>query len=39
MINQVIVAVAQLFFAHRCYTLYGRSKLIYGGLIVGMLSV
>lgn len=38
MINQIIVAVAQLFFAHRCYTLYGRNKLIYGGLIVGMLA-
>ncbi|KAG9015976.1 hypothetical protein FRB90_003987 [Tulasnella sp. 427] len=37
-INQVIIAVAQLFFAHRCYTLYGRSKLILGGLILGMLA-
>lgn len=37
-INQVNVAVAQLFFAHRCYTLNGRNKLVLGGLIVGMLA-
>lgn len=37
-INQITVAVAQLFFAYRCYTLYGRNKMVLGGLIVGMLA-
>ncbi|KAG9020878.1 hypothetical protein FS837_007784, partial [Tulasnella sp. UAMH 9824] len=36
--NQATVAVAQLFFAHRCYTLYGRNKMVLGGLITGMLT-
>ncbi|KAG8925545.1 hypothetical protein FRC01_010018 [Tulasnella sp. 417] len=34
-INQVSAMVAQLFFAYRCYTLYGRNKLIFGGLLIG----
>ncbi|KIO33286.1 hypothetical protein M407DRAFT_17845 [Tulasnella calospora MUT 4182] len=37
-IKQTTVAVAQLFFAYRCYTLYGRNKMVLGTLIVGMLA-
>ncbi|KIO33285.1 hypothetical protein M407DRAFT_17844 [Tulasnella calospora MUT 4182] len=38
MINPVTEFVSQLFFAHRCYKLYGRNKFIFGGLLFGMLS-
>ncbi|KIO33298.1 hypothetical protein M407DRAFT_17853 [Tulasnella calospora MUT 4182] len=37
-IGQVAVFTAQLFFAHRCYTLYRRNKLILCGLLFGMLA-
>lgn len=37
-IAQLTAFVAQLFFAHRCYTLYRRSKLIFTGLILTMLA-
>ncbi|KIO33282.1 hypothetical protein M407DRAFT_17841 [Tulasnella calospora MUT 4182] len=30
------VFISQLFFASRCYTLYGRSKLVFGILLLGM---
>ncbi|KAG8975687.1 hypothetical protein FRC05_005205 [Tulasnella sp. 425] len=32
-IGQVTAFVSQLFFARRCYTLYHRNKLIFGGLL------
>ncbi|KIO33283.1 hypothetical protein M407DRAFT_17842 [Tulasnella calospora MUT 4182] len=35
-ITWLTVFVSQLFFASRCYTLYGRSKLVFGGLLLGM---
>ncbi|KAG8975692.1 hypothetical protein FRC05_005210 [Tulasnella sp. 425] len=37
-IAQLLVFVAQIFFAHRCYALYHRSKLIFAGLILAMLA-
>lgn len=37
-IGQVTVFTAQLFFARRCYTLYSRNKLIFAGLLFGMLA-
>ncbi|KIO33297.1 hypothetical protein M407DRAFT_198801 [Tulasnella calospora MUT 4182] len=37
-IGQLSVFTAQLFFAHRCYTLYRRNKLIFAGLLFGMLA-
>lgn len=37
-IHSLVLFVSQLFFAHRCYTLYGRSKLIFGGILLGMLA-
>ncbi|KAG8960356.1 hypothetical protein FRC00_000550 [Tulasnella sp. 408] len=35
-ITWVTVFTSQLFFASRCYTLYGRSKLVFGILLLGM---
>ncbi|KAG9042465.1 hypothetical protein FS837_010832 [Tulasnella sp. UAMH 9824] len=37
-IGQVTVFTAQLFFAHRCYTLYRYKKLVFAGILFGMLS-
>lgn len=37
-IHSLALFVSQLFFAHRCYTLYGRSKLVFGGILLGMLA-
>ncbi|KAG8947225.1 hypothetical protein FRC04_010948 [Tulasnella sp. 424] len=37
-IGQVTAFISQLFFAHRCYTLYHRNKLIFGGLLFGMFT-
>lgn len=37
-IGQVTAFISQLFFTHRCYTLYHRNKLIFGGLLFGMLT-
>lgn len=34
----LIVFTSQLFFASRCYTLYGRSKLVFGTLFLGMIA-
>lgn len=35
-ITWLTVFTSQLFFASRCYTLYGRSKLVFGILLLGM---
>ncbi|KAG9041658.1 hypothetical protein FS837_011932 [Tulasnella sp. UAMH 9824] len=38
MLNPLTEFVSQLFFAHRCYKLYGRNKFVFGGLLFGMMS-
>lgn len=35
LITWLTVFTSQLFFASRCYTLYGRSKIVFGGLLLG----
>ncbi|KAG8930595.1 hypothetical protein FRC01_002549 [Tulasnella sp. 417] len=36
--GQVTVFTAQLFFAHRCYTIYNHNKFVFAGLLFGMLA-
>ncbi|KAG9003392.1 hypothetical protein FRB90_011186 [Tulasnella sp. 427] len=38
MINPITILVCQLFFAHRCYTLYGRNLPMFIGLLLGMVA-
>lgn len=38
LVSRLTSVVAQLFFVHRCYLLYNRNKLVFTGLVLGLVT-